>query len=238
MGDAWRIESRTAEAEAHVGSWPSIDDDPGPRRFARCRPTVTAVVLGSTQPDPVVDRVRADGAGVAVVRRRSGGGAVFVAPTDPLWADVWIPRGDPLWDDDVARSFDWVGAWWTRALVECGVDGVRAHRGTDGACTRWSSLVCFGGVGHGEVLSADGRKLVGLSQRRTRSGAWFTGACYRRWDPRPLLEVLGLEPAERVAAAGGLGAAAVGFNELAGDPAGDRWESLADELVAALPASD
>ena len=35
--------------------------------------------------------------------------------------------------------------------------------------TPWSELVCFAGVGPGEVLLGAG-KLVGLSQRRTRHG--------------------------------------------------------------------
>ena len=37
---------------------------------------------------------------------------------------------------------------------------------------RWAELVCFAGLGPGEVLVA-GRKLVGISQRRTRHGSRF-----------------------------------------------------------------
>ena len=60
-----------------------------------------ALVLGSTQPGTSVDSARAARAGIEVVRRRSGGGAVLVGPGDPVWIDVWLPRGDPLWHDDV-----------------------------------------------------------------------------------------------------------------------------------------
>ncbi len=35
-----------------------------------------------------------------------------------------------------------------------------------------------------------GRKLVGISQRRTRSWARFQCAVYRRWDPAALVELL------------------------------------------------
>ena len=44
----------------------------------------------------------------------------------------------------------------------------------------WATSVCFGGVGTGEVVTADGRKVVGLAQRRNRAGAWFHGACVRQ----------------------------------------------------------
>jgi lipoate-protein ligase A len=44
--------------------------------------------------------------------------------------------------------------------------------------TAWSELVCFAGLGPGE-LSLDGRKLVGLSQRRTRNGIRIQGSLYR-----------------------------------------------------------
>ena len=47
------------------------------------------------------------------------------------------------------------------------------------ACTGWCPLVCFAGVGPGEVL-AGGRKLVGISQRRTRAGARFQCAVHVR----------------------------------------------------------
>ncbi len=53
----------------------------------------------------------------------------------------------------------------------------------------WSSLVCFAGVGPGEVL-VGGRKAVGISQRRTKEWARFQCAAYRRWDPAALVGLL------------------------------------------------
>jgi lipoate-protein ligase A len=55
--------------------------------------------------------------------------------------------------------------------------------------TRWSSLVCFSGLGPGEV-HADGRKVVGISQRRTRRWARFQCAAYLHWDPAALVSLL------------------------------------------------
>jgi lipoate-protein ligase A len=55
----------------------------------------------------------------------------------------------------------------------------------------WSSLVCFAGLGPGEV-TVGGRKAVGISQRRTRDAAGFQCAAYSRWDPAALAALLAL----------------------------------------------
>ncbi len=54
-----------------------------------------------------------------------------------------------------------------------------------------AAMVCFAGLGSGEV-TIGGAKAVGLSQRRTRTGARFQCTCYRRWHPEPL-RALGIE---------------------------------------------
>jgi lipoate-protein ligase A len=151
-----------------------------------------------------------------VARRRSGGGAVLVTPDDPVWIDAWLPVADPLWRSDVARAFDWLGDVWVEALGRLGVPGLAAHRGGYVSCTRWSAVVCFGGVGAGEVVTGDGRKVVGLAQRRNREGAWFHGACVLHWDPAPLVDLLALPEPERAAAKAGLGTAVAGASDLAG----------------------
>jgi len=111
-----------------------------------------------------------------------------VAPGDPLWVDVVVPRDDPKWDDDVGRAFWWLGEVWAEAL---GADA-EVHRG--GLCTtQWSRQVCFAGLGPGEV-TIGGRKAVGISQRRTRDGALFQCAVHRRWEPGRLVQCLGLPP--------------------------------------------
>ncbi len=150
-----------------------------------------AVVLGSAQRDDLVDRQAATAAGVEVVRRRSGGGAVLLVPGEVVWVDVLLPRGDPLWVDDVGRSTTWLGEAWAEALGE----GAEVHRGGM-VHTPWSALVCFAGLGPGEVTRS-GHKLVGISQRRTREAARFQCAVYSRWDPSALAAVLRLEPEDR-----------------------------------------
>ncbi|MGH9096920.1 MAG: lipoate--protein ligase family protein [Acidimicrobiales bacterium] len=237
-GSSWTIDERHGAAGGLHRSWPAVESDPSRRAVAVCRVSGPAVVLGSTQAPGVVDVARAEARGIEVVRRRSGGGAVLVTPDDPVWIDVWVPRDDRLWSHDVGRAFDWLGDTWTAALRSLGAPGVRAHRDGFAACTRWSSLVCFGGVGTGEVVAADGRKVVGISQRRNRDGAWFHGACIRHWDPTALLEVMDLSAEDREAARLELAAAVVGVADLVdGARVADvEPASVVAGLVAALPS--
>lgn len=194
----------------------------GERRAVVWRPDRTVLVLGSTQ------RVRpTDPGGTPVVRRRSGGGAVLVVPGETVWVDVWVPRGDPLWDDDVVRATGWAGRWWAAGIAAAVGADLEVHLGPSEP-RPWSDLVCFAGVGPGEVL-ARGRKLVGLAQWRSREGALFQGCCYRRWDPAPLLRLLGVDDP-----GGEVRRAAAGLDELAGGvpPEGDE---VVTALLQALP---
>lgn len=185
-----------------------------------------ALVLGSTQPDDLVDAEAAARAGVEVVRRRSGGGAVLVEPGGTVWVDVVVPPGDPLWDDDVGRAAHWVGEAWARALTACGVAGATVHTGGL-VTTPWSRQVCFAGLGPGEV-TVDGRKVVGVAQRRTRHGARFQGAALLRWEPDAVLGLLRLPAGAREAAAADLADRAAGV--------ATTEEALVRAFLAALPA--
>ena len=177
--------------------------DDGQRRLWVLEVAGPAVVLGSTQDESVVDRSAADAAGIEVARRRSGGGAVWVSPDEPVWIDVLLPSADPLWTDDVAAAFLPVGRAWSAALGAVGVTGTTVHEGPLRR-TRWSDLVCFSGTGPGEVLH-DGAKIVGISQRRTRAGARFQCAIPRRWDPEPLRSVFSDPPPAGALATAGAG---------------------------------
>jgi lipoate-protein ligase A len=131
---------------------------------------------------------------VDVIRRRSGGAAVLVEPGATVWIDVTIPAGDPLWDNDVGRAFHWLGAAWAEVLAAEGLPA-RMHEGGLRS-TPWSGRVCFAGLGPGEV-TVDGRKVVGLSQRRVREAVRFQCCARLRWEPERLLDLLALDDAER-----------------------------------------
>lgn len=149
-----------------------------------------ALVLGSTQSDSVVV---ADPP-VDVVRRRSGGGAVLLDPGHVVWVDVFVPAGHPLWQEDVGRAFWWLGDVWADALRSLGEDA-SVHRGPL-RTTAWSSLVCFAGLGPGEV-TVGGRKAVGMAQRRTREGSLFQCALALSWFPERLLQLFELHAGDR-----------------------------------------
>lgn len=216
----WRVERwRAPAAELHARPLPDAPE----RAVWVLDAEAPALVLGSTQGEELVDAAVARARGVAVARRRSGGGVVYVDPVTTAWVDVIVPAGDPLWDDDVGRAAMWVGRAWRDALADLGVSPTEVHDGPL-ACGPLGRLVCFGTVGAGEVTTPDGRKVVGISQRRTRAAARFQCAAYAVWDPTPLVDLLGLDGD----GAGSLASAAAGT--------GHRPAALVDAFLAHLPA--
>ena len=159
----------------------------GRRRISWLRPTAAAVVLGSTGPDPFGDQHPFGDQRLDVVRRRSGGGAVWLDPEVCTWIDVFVPGGDPLWRSDVGESFGWLGRRVAAAFASLGM-GVSTCRGPYDAGPG-GGLVCFASRGPGEV-TVGGRKLVGISQRRTREGARFQCVWYEQFSLGPLESLL------------------------------------------------
>lgn len=219
VAGGWTITRQAGPAAAlHDRAVP----DPAARLVWVFAPTRRALVLGSTQPDSLVDRAAAAALGADVVRRWSGGGAVWLEPGEVAWVDVVVPSDDPLSDDDVGRAALWLGRVWQAALSELGSTGSIVHDGPL-ACGPLGRKVCFGALASGEVTLTDGRKVVGVSQRRTRAGARFQCAVYTRWDPAPLVRLLRL---------GDDGAAALAE---AATGTGRTPEEMADALVRHLP---
>ncbi|HEX7167728.1 MAG TPA: hypothetical protein VF230_12175 [Acidimicrobiales bacterium] len=192
-----------------------------------------ALVLGSTQRRSIVDDAACASRGVEVAARPSGGGVVFVDPVETLWVDVVLPVGDPLWVVDVGRSAAWLGDAWARALGASGaVADPVVHEGSM-CLSRWGRLVCFAGLGPGEVTAGPGGpKVVGISQRRTRAGARFQCAVPFAWDARSLAGLLTFESVdERDAAVADLSAPGVVHPVTAATP-----QALLDAFLAELPA--
>jgi lipoate-protein ligase A len=190
----WSVHRATGSAaDFHARPWP----DPLTRAVHVLDVDRPALVLGSTQRDDAVDALACRRAGVEVVRRSSGGGAVLLDPGAVVWLDIELPRGDPLWDDDVGRA-----AWWVGEACASAIGGGEVHRGglVPG---QWGHLVCFAGLGPGEV-TIGGRKAAGVSQRRTRAGARFQCAVARSWDPARLASLLALAHDDRDALAADL----------------------------------
>lgn len=220
-----RLVHRTGPLEEFL-TGPVPDDlrAPGAWLF---RPERPALVLGSSQRESLADHGAAAAAGVEVVRRRSGGGAVHVDPDRCLWLDVVVPPADERWSDDVREATYWLGEAWQRALQRVGVR-TSLHRGGV-EVTPWGRLVCFGALGPGEVVQ-NGRKVVGVSQRRTRAGARFQCLVYAEWRPRDVLDLLDLEDGDRERAHADLAGRAVGVGD-------DRLPALRDAILDELHAT-
>jgi lipoate-protein ligase A len=154
-----------------------------------------------------------------------------------VWLDVWLPRHDALWDDDVLRSSWWLGETWVRALEDLGAPPLVVHRG-GAARTEWSDVVCFAGLGPGEV-TAGTAKVVGVAQRRTRDGARLHSMAPLAWDPAPLVDLLAIDDEEARRASVALEGVATGVRAIV-----DRWRdedddavvlAVEDAVLAALP---
>lgn len=220
-GESWQVvHQRGSPAALHALDLPG--PEPVVRRLWIMEATETAVVLGSAQRGLA-------GEGAAPVRR-SGGGAVLVDPDRCLWVDVVIGRHDPLWHDDVGRSALWLGRCWQAALATLGVVG-EVHEGPADR-HELARAACFAGVGPGEVV-AGGRKLVGISQRRTRTGARLQCIAYTDVpDVDPVVTALGAQapPGLGEALAAGVGWVAVGPPVLA--------DALVRAMMTASPEAD
>ena len=149
------------------------------------RITQKAMVLGSRQDESLLNSELCSRDEIEVVRRRSGGGIVFLAPGEHLWLDVVVPRGDVLWSDDVAQASWWLGDVWVKTLNALDENNVSVHHQSLSS-DAWGDLLCFAGVGPGEVVRIEDEspsKLVGISQRRTRDYARFQCTIYTKWNP-------------------------------------------------------
>lgn len=131
-----------------------------------------SIILGCSQrrqleswQQAVVDK----GYNVDVMARRAGGGVVL-AGTNMLSASLILPHGKK--DIGLVTSFEWFGRAWQLAL---NAQGIKSRLAAPDDFTHFKALaaerigwICFAGLSHGELLDADGKKLVGLAQIRKR----------------------------------------------------------------------
>ena len=162
-----------AELLARADDWLERTRADGELRAGWSRPTDAVIVIGSAQ------RLASPG---ATLRRSTGGGAVS-CDDRYLMLDVVLPRGHPLVIDDVGRSYRWLAKALLGALAPHGAElravtprEAAAQPPADRAAAR---LACFGGTGTYELVTlADGRKLVGLAQRRRGGAALLQAGLY------------------------------------------------------------
>ena len=198
-------------------------DEVAVQRRVRVRwytPSAPAVVLGlglRHRRAAVVDDARCRAAGVAVLERRAGGGAVLLEP-GLVCAAVCLPLPDARAPDDMTASYRWLGERFAAALGRLGVEhaqrveveqaradvhGLRARAAAAEPVARLLLDACYGALSPHEVLvappGARPRKLVGLAQVRRRQAALFQVGLLRR-DQSALADLLAV-PDESVRAA-------------------------------------
>ncbi|HLZ28964.1 MAG TPA: hypothetical protein VKV73_16735 [Chloroflexota bacterium] len=146
-----------------------------------------AVVLGlglRRRVAEVVDLARCAAAGVEVLHRRAGGGAVLVDRDSMLCGAICVPLPHPLLGDDLTASYRWLGEHLSARLAGLGVQGARrvevdearadvaALKTQDDAVSRLLLTTCYGALSPHEVV-VGAAKLVGLAQVRRRHAALF-----------------------------------------------------------------
>ena len=126
------------------------------------------------------------GAGLPLVERRAGGGAVLVGPW-MLSMSLAVPV-DHSWvaGRSTGVSYDALGRAWTEALHLLGVDAHPADEAEAQRARAGLEWACFAGITRHEVLVGP-RKIVGLAQRRHRHGVLYVAGLLVEPVPWPQL---------------------------------------------------
>lgn len=126
----------------------------------------SAVILGCAQASrhpAALERARAYG--LDLVLRSSGGGAVLVGPGF-LSVAVVLPAAHRLVVGGPLAAYRWLGCLHAGVLRDAGLPAVAVAPAAVGA-RAGPAWACFGGLSPWEV-TVEGRKIVGLAQRRSK----------------------------------------------------------------------
>ena len=184
-------------------------DAPATVRFYGWNPP--AVSLGRNQPAADIDREACRRAGVDVVRRPTGGRAVF--HKDEFTYSVAAREDDPVIGGTVLDTYRMIALALLAGLKELGVPAQLVRSETRGGSIR-DSASCFAAAGRYEI-TVDGRKIVGSAQRRVAGVILQQGSLILSQPQNvPLLKnaAVAAEPATLEAIVG----RTIGFAELAG----------------------
>jgi lipoate-protein ligase A len=130
--------------------------------------------------------------GLPVVEREAGGGAVLTGPW-MLGLSLVLPIGHAWLAGGLLPSYQRLGQLHVQALQTLDISAralapaeLQAAKSTEAgpAPLAWS---CFGGLSPWEVVDAQGRKLVGLAQRRRQGGVLLVAGTLLAEPDWPLL---------------------------------------------------
>lgn len=132
-----------------------------------------AVVLGCSQRGLVSEEQSVQRAGLDLVQRHAGGGAVLVGPW-MLSASIALPSSHPLVTASAVQSYRWLGELFVSVLSEAGIatealtpEAAKASQQRN--ANSELGWACFAGLSPWEVVVGR-RKIVGLAQVRRRTG--------------------------------------------------------------------
>ncbi|WP_271273486.1 lipoate--protein ligase family protein [Aliamphritea hakodatensis] len=194
-----------------------------------------AVIMGRSQRPDNEMLQRAAARNIPVQQRGSGGGAVLAGPW-MLSVTLFLPTAHPAADLGIIDIFKWFEAAWLKILQDQGipcqsVDEPMIAESKITARAQGVEWACYAGLSHGELVSADGRKLLGLAQIRKRNGVALVSGLHLSPCEWPLL-------AEVVADASSLGAVLARLNSdcdsLSGKNADTLLYPLVDDLIRTL----
>ncbi len=172
------------------------------------------ISLGRHQPLADVDVERARAAGVDIVRRPTGGRAILHA--EEITYSVAGPADEPRLKGRVLDCYLRLSEALTRGLELLGVHVYKADASARAGPD--AGPACFEVPSAYEILTADGRKIVGSAQVRRRGWVLQHGAIPLRGDVSRLVDFLALSPAERARQKTALAARAVSVEGALGRP--------------------
>jgi len=196
------------------------------RGYVASRPAVVVGLGLWHRVHDIVDFARCATAGVDVLPRRAGGGAVLVDARMVCGA-ICMPLPQAGVADDLTASYRWLGDLLAVDLGRLGVPGARsvdvaaarsdvhALQSSPGALSRWLQATCYGALSPHEVVAGTpSAKVVGLAQVRRRHAALFQFGILLA-DQSPLADLLSVEDDTiREALRGALSARTVGLADL------------------------
>lgn len=156
-----------------------------------------AIILGIGQPSSQIDVDASRAANCDVLRRISGGTAVF-HDEQTVSFQLVLPENHPFLSRDVHVNYQRIASIIVSMLGSFGVPSRPASLEEAKADSPPVGLeaICFSSLSPYEVVSG-GRKLVGLSQVRRRTVSALQGMLYLRNCPAKSAQLVPVDPATR-----------------------------------------
>ncbi|MBD3290554.1 hypothetical protein GF337_17245 [candidate division KSB1 bacterium] len=122
-----------------------------------------AISIGYNQNENDIDLEKCDKDNIDVVRRPTGGRAIFHA--EEVTYSVMLPSSSPLFAKDTLTLYNIISEGLVEGLQMVGIKAELVKRATDTPLTMNTNIPCFSSAAKYEI-AAQNKKLVGSAQRR------------------------------------------------------------------------